>query len=101
MIDKQGKMSRAVGLTAQLGIVGDKGQHALLSLLGIDVVLHVDRLELVLGRELLDLAVGNRAHERGLSAAVGAAEPVALATLQVQDSVVQQDLGTCHKIQES
>lgn len=82
-------------LTLQLGVAGNVVDDALLGLLGVDVVLHVHRLELVLGRELLDLAVGDGAHQGGLAAAVGAAQAVPLATLQVEHSIVQQDLGTC------
>ena len=82
-------------LTAQLGIVGDIGDDALLGLLCINVVLHIHSLELILGWELLDLAIGDGAHECGLSASVGSAQTIALAPLQVQDGIVQQDLGTC------
>ena len=82
-------------LTAQLRVVGNKGDDGLLGLLSINVMLHIHSLQLVLGRELLDLAIGDGAHQGGFAAAVGPAQPVALATLQVEHSVVQQDLGTC------
>lgn len=57
-------------------------------------MLNIHCLQDVLGWELLDLSIGDGAHESGLSAAVWAAEPIALAPLQIQDSIVEQDLGT-------
>mmetsp|Transcript_33591 Transcript_33591/g.74379 ORF Transcript_33591/g.74379 Transcript_33591/m.74379 type:complete len:529 (-) Transcript_33591:733-2319(-) len=64
------------------------------SLLSVDVVLNVHSLELSWGREALNLAVGNGAHEGGLSGTVGAAQTVASTLLQAQAGHVQQNLGT-------
>jgi hypothetical protein len=61
---------------------------------GLDVVLHVHGAQLVGGREAVDLAVGDRAHERRLADAVGAAQAVAVAAQQAHRRVVEQDLGT-------
>uniref|UniRef100_A0A1J3GZS4 Uncharacterized protein n=2 Tax=Noccaea caerulescens TaxID=107243 RepID=A0A1J3GZS4_NOCCA len=75
-------------------VVHHKLHHRGLGLGGIDVVLDVHGAQLRLGREAVQLAVGDGAHEGGLAGAVGAAQAVALAALQVQAGIVQQDLAT-------
>mmetsp|Transcript_15787 Transcript_15787/g.37734 ORF Transcript_15787/g.37734 Transcript_15787/m.37734 type:complete len:676 (-) Transcript_15787:107-2134(-) len=64
-----------------------------LGLVALDVVLDVHRLEHVRRREVVDLPVGDGAHERRLAAAVVAAHTVAHAALQVEARVVEEDLG--------
>ena len=58
-------------------------------------MLDVHSAQLILGREALQLAVSDGPHESGLAGPVGAAQTITLATLEVQASVVEQDLTTC------
>mmetsp|Transcript_84261 Transcript_84261/g.123256 ORF Transcript_84261/g.123256 Transcript_84261/m.123256 type:complete len:632 (-) Transcript_84261:9-1904(-) len=60
----------------------------------LNVVLHVDGLQLLRRRKVLHLAVGNGLHERRLAAAVVAAHAIALPTLQVEARVVEKNLGS-------
>mmetsp|Transcript_42409 Transcript_42409/g.82956 ORF Transcript_42409/g.82956 Transcript_42409/m.82956 type:complete len:387 (-) Transcript_42409:1245-2405(-) len=81
-----------------LGRLGDHGLDVLddghVLLPRLDVVLHVHRLEHVLGGEAVDLAVGDGTHQRRLAAAVVAAHAVALSALEMEARVVEQDLGS-------
>ena len=72
-------------------VVEDKLDDGHLVLVALDVVLDVHSPELLRGGEALDLAVVDRLHERGLAAAVGAAETVALALLHVEGGVVEEN----------
>lgn len=58
-------------------------------------MLHIDSAQLLLGWEALQLPICNGPHEGGLTSTVGATQTVTLTTLQVQTSIVQQDLATC------
>ncbi|TKW55191.1 hypothetical protein CTA1_1265 [Colletotrichum tanaceti] len=60
----------------------------------VEVVLDEDGLDLGLLGETLDLLVVDGAHEGGLAGTVGAAKTVALATLETEVGLVEQDLGT-------
>ncbi|GJC94463.1 hypothetical protein ColKHC_03289 [Colletotrichum higginsianum] len=68
------------------------GSH--LSVGRVEVVLDEDGLDLGLLGEALDLLVVDGAHEGGLAGTVGAAKTVALATLETEVGLVEQDLGT-------
>ena len=57
-------------------------------------MLHIHSAQLVLGREAIQLSISNGPHQGGLAGTVGATQAVTLAALQVQASVVQQDLAT-------
>src|ERR1700761_5906175 len=50
----------------------------------VNVVLHVERTNIVRGRETFDLAVGDSTHEGRLSGSILAAQTVTVATLQVK-----------------
>lgn len=63
----------------------------------INVVLDVEGTDLVGGRETLDLAVGDGAHEGRLSGTVLTAQTVAVATLETESGGVEKDLGTVGK----
>jgi hypothetical protein len=78
-------------------VVDDELDDGRVSLRGVDVVLDIHRAEHLLGWEAVDLAVGDRTHECGLAAAVVAAQAVAVATLEVQPGVVEENLGTCNQ----
>mmetsp|Transcript_12146 Transcript_12146/g.21868 ORF Transcript_12146/g.21868 Transcript_12146/m.21868 type:complete len:547 (-) Transcript_12146:594-2234(-) len=69
-------------------------QHAKILLLRVNVVLHVDRLQLRGRGEALELVIGNGAHEGRLAAAVVPAQAVPLPALHVQPRIVQQNLAT-------
>ena len=73
--------------------------NGLLSVGSVEVVLDKDSLDLVLLGEALDLLVVDGTHEGGLSGTVGAQETVALATLQTEMSLVEEDLGTVGQVE--
>ncbi|SPQ23864.1 1521e1a3-eedc-455a-b5da-4054f20718a4 [Thermothielavioides terrestris] len=60
----------------------------------VQVVLDKDGLDFALLGEALDLLVVDGAHQGGLAGAVGAAQTVALATLEAEVGLVEQNLGT-------
>ncbi|GKT59608.1 hypothetical protein ColTof3_06947 [Colletotrichum tofieldiae] len=68
-----------------------------LSVSRVKVVLDEDGLDLGLLGETLNLLVVDGAHESGLAGTVGTAKTVALATLETEVSLVEQDLGTVGK----
>ena len=68
-----------------------------LSILRVQVVLDEDSLDFALLGEALDLLVVDGTHESRLARTVGAAQTVALATLQAQVGLVEQNLGTVGK----
>eukprot|EP00850_Spirogloea_muscicola_P001798 SM000007S20758 [mRNA] locus=s7:31297:34761:+ [translate_table: standard] len=70
------------------GIVEDELQHGCVSLRCINVVLHVHRAQLLLWGEALQLAISNGSHESGLSRAIGTAETVSPAPLEVRSRVL-------------
>jgi hypothetical protein len=59
----------------------------------LDIVLHVDCLELVRGREVLDLPIGDGAHERSLAASVVPAHTIPLAAFEMEARIVEENLG--------
>lgn len=71
------------------------GSH--LSIGGIQVVLDEDSLDFALLGETLDLLVVDGTHESRLAGTVGAAQTVALTTLETEVSLVEQNLGTVGK----
>ena len=82
----------ALARLLDLGVGGDVLDDAQVRERRLDVVLDVQRLELVGRREAVELPARDRAHERRLARAVRAAEPVAAAAQQAEARVVQQDL---------
>lgn len=60
----------------------------------IDVVLDVERADLVRGGEAFNLTVGDGAHQRRLSGTVLTAETVSVTTFETEGSRVEQNLGT-------
>lgn len=83
-------------LTLELRIGADKVDYALIGLLCVNVVLNIDSLEDVLRWKFLHLPIGNGSHESRFSAAIGSTQSVSLATLEIEDGIVEQDLGTCN-----
>lgn len=57
-------------------------------------MLNIEGADLVGGGKDLDLAVGGSAHKGGLACTVLAAKTVVVATLEMEGSRVEQDLGT-------
>mmetsp|Transcript_33773 Transcript_33773/g.85509 ORF Transcript_33773/g.85509 Transcript_33773/m.85509 type:complete len:691 (+) Transcript_33773:978-3050(+) len=85
-------LNLALRQVVQQGVGLYVGHHTQLLQRGLDVVLHVHGAHLVGGREAVDLVGRNRAHERRLADAVGAAQAVTAAALEHQARVVEQDL---------
>lgn len=75
------------------------GNGGLLSIGRIKVVLDEHGLDLALLGETLDLLVVDGTHEGGLSGTVGSAKTVALATLQAEMGLVEEDLGTVGQVE--
>jgi len=73
------------------------GNDGLLGIGRVEIVLDVNGLDLILLGETLKLLVVDGTHEGGLSGTVGAEETVTLTTLEMQVSLVQQNLGTVSK----
>ena len=70
-----------------------------LGVVRVEIVLDVDGLDLGLLGETLDLLVVDGAHEGGLAGTVGSEETVALATLEAEMGLVEQDLGTVGQVE--
>jgi len=71
----------------------------LLSVVGVEIVLDVDGLDLILLGETLNLLVVDGTHEGGLSGTVGTEKTVTLTTLQAKVSLVEQNLGTVGQVE--
>ena len=67
----------------------DELKHRGVLLGSINVVLDLEGADLIGGWEALDLAVGNGAHKSRLSGTILAAETIAVATLDTENSVVE------------